>query len=305
MIDQLNLKCFYKTDNSIYLFLATTCKNIFTKTFLLLVLVKLKTRYKNIHVFLIPWWCGDGVVEYNLIIKHCTTVTILTNSVEELNLYPRNIPAIFCNQNCWLDSNLFTVRNCPKEYDIVINAHGEKWKGHSLIENLNFTKLFITPSEHDLSVFKPTKILKKIDPENVCYNLSKCKVGLALSYEEGSCYASTEYLLCGIPVVSVKSKGGRDVWYNEINSIIVSNESELKDAIQFIIDTPHNYNAKIIRNNAIELQTKFKQLFFDYIRKTHYIQDIEDVINKNFVNKMLEFIDIKILTPNDVLAHLL
>jgi len=305
MIDQLNIKPFYKSDDAIYLFLATTCKGIATKSFLLQILIKLKTRYKNIHVFLIPWWYSDGVAEYKLIERHCNTVTILANSPEELNFYPNNIPAFFCNQNCWLDNNIFTIKNSSKEYDIVLNAHGESWKGHSLISDLDNTKLFITYGDYDLSVFKPTKILKNISLSDVSYNLNKSKIGLVLSDKEGSCYASTEYLLCGLPVISIISKGVRDIWYNKANSIVVGKKKELKDAIQFMLSTLQNYNPITIRNNAIELQMKFRQLFFDYIKKTYYIQDIEDIINKGFINKMLEFIDIKSVKPKDVLVHLL
>ena len=46
-------------------------------------------------------------------------------------------------------------------------------------------------------------------------------VGGVFSEEEGACWASSEYLLCGLPVVSTHSRGGRDVWYSGHNSLIV------------------------------------------------------------------------------------
>jgi glycosyltransferase involved in cell wall biosynthesis len=36
-----------------------------------------------------------------------------------------------------------------------------------------------------------------------------------LSREEGACYASAEYLLSGLPVVSTRSRGGRDIFFDE------------------------------------------------------------------------------------------
>ncbi|KAL4431745.1 hypothetical protein ABPG77_002961 [Micractinium sp. CCAP 211/92] len=55
----------------------------------------------------------------------------------------------------------------------------------------------------------------------VCAALNRCEVGLSLSELEGPCWASSEYLLCGLPVVTTPCSGGREVWYNEGNSIVV------------------------------------------------------------------------------------
>ena len=43
-------------------------------------------------------------------------------------------------------------------------------------------------------------------------NASRC--GLALSAEEGAMYASAEYLLCGLPVVTTASRGGRHEFFH-------------------------------------------------------------------------------------------
>ena len=51
-------------------------------------------------------------------------------------------------------------------------------------------------------------------PEEVNQALNQCAVGLALSREEGSMFASIQYLLAGLPVVSTPSLGGRDDFYH-------------------------------------------------------------------------------------------
>lgn len=51
-----------------------------------------------------------------------------------------------------------------------------------------------------------------LPPAQVCAALNRGEVGLALSELEGACWASTEYLLCGLPVVSTPCSGGREVW---------------------------------------------------------------------------------------------
>ena len=45
--------------------------------------------------------------------------------------------------------------------------------------------------------------------------LSRARVGLCLSEEEGAMFASIEYLLCGLPVVSTPNMGGRDFFFDE------------------------------------------------------------------------------------------
>ena len=46
-------------------------------------------------------------------------------------------------------------------------------------------------------------------------HLNRAGVGLCLSEREGAMFASTEYLLSGLPVVSTPSTGGRHVYYDE------------------------------------------------------------------------------------------
>ena len=53
------------------------------------------------------------------------------------------------------------------------------------------------------------------------------QVGLCLSKSEGAMFASIEYLLCGLPIVSTKSVGGRDIFFTDENCIIADLHSGL------------------------------------------------------------------------------
>jgi glycosyltransferase involved in cell wall biosynthesis len=44
--------------------------------------------------------------------------------------------------------------------------------------------------------------------------LARAVVGLCLSTVEGSNYASMEYMLAGLPIVSTPSIGGREVYFD-------------------------------------------------------------------------------------------
>ena len=59
-----------------------------------------------------------------------------------------------------------------------------------------------------------TDAYRRLSPQEVNQALNESAVGLALSREEGGMYASGQYLLAGLPVVSTPSEGGRDEFYH-------------------------------------------------------------------------------------------
>jgi len=58
----------------------------------------------------------------------------------------------------------------------------------------------------------------------VCREINRSACGLALSATEGMMRASTQYLLCGRPVVSTASRGGREQFYDDYNAIIAEDD---------------------------------------------------------------------------------
>jgi glycosyltransferase involved in cell wall biosynthesis len=76
-----------------------------------------------------------------------------------------------------------------------------------------------------------------LDSIEVAEKINQSACGLILSAKEGACFASSEYLLCGIPVVSTPSKGGRDFWYTAYNSVIASPDpAEVSQAVSYLIN---------------------------------------------------------------------
>lgn len=108
-------------------------------------------------------------------------------------------------------------------YDCVYNARANVFKRHYLTTQVD-DKIFIAYdwkiNDVDINNFSPKETFKNIQSTSIGSYLRQAHVGLMLSKEEGSCYASLEYLLCGLPVVSTSSRGGRDIFYNKKNSII-------------------------------------------------------------------------------------
>jgi len=96
--------------------------------------------------------------------------------------------------------------------------------------------------------------------------LNESHCGLALSAEEGGMYAITEYLLCGLPVVTTPSIGGRDVWYTPDNHLLVPPHREaVAAAVQHLVTHPPD--PQRIRKDALQLMGIFRKRYVDYLNK--------------------------------------
>ena len=213
--------------------------------------------------------------------------------------------AILCNHNCFIDYNIFTITNDIKIYDAVMNCRPELWKRPFLAEKVN-NLAYIKGASYGEKSYDFTKLNCKYmneifipctDVVNI-YNKSSC--GLIFSYSEGACYSSSEYLLCGLPVISTFSKGGRDTWYNKNNSIIVeANEEQVKEAIELCIKNINEniFNREQIRNVHIILSNQMRNNFIEYtqtIFNKHDINiDAKEHWNKMYFHKMKNNISTK------------
>ena len=73
----------------------------------------------------------------------------------------------------------------------------------------------------------------RLPPEGVNAALNRAAVGLCLSSVEGSNYASMEYMLAGLPVVSTPSVGGREIYFDhEYCTICDPDPVAVRDAVE-------------------------------------------------------------------------
>jgi glycosyltransferase involved in cell wall biosynthesis len=71
-----------------------------------------------------------------------------------------------------------------------------------------------------------------LPPAKLALALNGSRVGLCLSAVEGAMYAAVEYLLCGLPVVSTASRGGRDEWFDpDFTRIVRDDPAAVADAV--------------------------------------------------------------------------
>jgi glycosyltransferase involved in cell wall biosynthesis len=120
-----------------------------------------------------------------------------------------------CSNAALLIETHFTIGpQSESRFDAVYNARAKSFKRHEL-STLVKSKVFLAydwkKSDVDLDTFHPRELYRNIKGSEVAAILHKARVSLMLSQEEGACYASLEYLLCGMPVVSTPSTGGRSI----------------------------------------------------------------------------------------------
>lgn len=216
-----------------------------------------KPKYILKHI---TWWQNyKGLLRIKLkqimfSLDSIKMLTIVNAADEEKNRKLFLMPGGHFNHNIYINETLYKIIDEEKKYDAIYTAQLLPFKRHALAKEIQ--KLMIVSYGGDLPAFCPelshaeynTSFLPREELARK-YNQSFC--GLCLSSVEGAMLASTEYLLCGIPVVSTPSKGGRDEFFTKENSIIVNPDAgEIKKAVEYWKNNPPD--KEMIRNQVLE-----------------------------------------------------
>lgn len=233
---------------------------------------------------------------------------VLCNSSDELRLFKTaGFPCDLVSSNAWLDENL-AMKILPEEklYDAIYVGRRSSFKRHMLAEEI--TNLAIVAGRNhgnDLAPIPSVSYLNKgqLSPEEVCQKINQSRCGLILSAVEGACFASSEYLLCGVPVVSTYSEGGRDIWYDDYNSIQCDPcPHAIANAVSFFVTNPRD--PKQIRANHIEESRRHRSRFlkaFEQILERNGVRgvDVPRYFYDTFMHKMRKSIkpDFEVIFP--------
>lgn len=138
--------------------------------------------------------------------------------------------SFWCNHNCLVDEHVFRPDPATaKRFDAVYVGRLAPMKRHELA--FDVPRVAVVSGSHDVEGDYPRAViggyrdlawcnydpgsgLSLIPEEETARIIAASRCGLALSALEGAMFASAEYLLCGLPVVTTPSVGGRDVFFH-------------------------------------------------------------------------------------------
>ena len=166
---------------------------------------------------------------------------VLCNSDLEVNTLRREgIDAEVVHQNAMVDERVFDIdEDVDPEFDAVYDAQLAPFKRHDLARRLESLALITyldrrvrgavdvaewtrrMPGWHWLNWPAGDEKPTHFKQPRLARELARCRLGLCLSPVEGAMYASMQYLLCGLPVVSVPSFGGRDAFFEPDYAAVV------------------------------------------------------------------------------------
>ena len=252
-------------------------------------------------IFIMCSWYKTSKVKKIVDCNKDYKIVILANSLEE-QIYFRNslnCDVLFCNHNAFINENKFNIiEDTVKIYDLVIDSAFHNYKNVNIANKIDNTVHigYFKKDRVEISIPKYGLLANSIkngEYQHLCketinniYNQSL--IGGIFSEKEGACFASSQYLLSGLPVISINSVGGRDIWYNKDNSIICqNNEDSVCNTIDIIKKKIHNgeFNNKKIRENHLKQMDEHRNTIINYINE--YFN--EYTCNSNDIKKQFAF----------------
>lgn len=143
--------------------------------------------------------------------------------------------AVFLNHNLFVsEDDFYPIDGEPLRFDAVYNARLNAQKRHELSLLIDSCAMIFMRTSMELQSYERELILRHareaprhrfinelrdgvpeyLEPPAINRIYNQSAVGLALSMAEGAMYASIEYLLSGLPVVTTPNWGGRDVYFD-------------------------------------------------------------------------------------------
>lgn len=241
---------------------------------------------------------------------------------ELMHMRNKGVKSFLSPQSCFLDEKIYKIlEGTPKLYEAIYNAQLEPFKRHHLLQATQncalvaygkvseYSSLVLGQIEGGDNINLLNKLINDSHYESIpwrrvveIYNSSR--VGLCLSEVEGAMYASFEYLLCGLPVVTTLNKGGRDYFFD--GRYVVHCESTAEavaasvDALKFANIDPYE-----IRSETLKKMHTERERFILNIEKILIDQGVtnpnfNEIFNSRFSNKLLG----EVVEVDDLVDHI-
>jgi len=195
-----------------------------------------------------------------------------SDEIETAYLRNAGLDAMQINPNCFVNETIFKpLSDRSVEFDAVYNARLSAQKRHELAIDVKSLALLFFRDKHSQTkaefneqfdywrrklstatfvnpvVNRDCSLLSRAE---VNENYARSRVGLILSAAEGANRASMEYLLAGLPVVSTRSIGGRDYFFDpEYCCVVDDDPRQVADAVSALVK--RNISRQYIRDKTL------------------------------------------------------
>lgn len=182
---------------------------------------------------------------------------VLCNTEREVELLATaGMAVLLVNHNIMVSEQLFRpLDEVTSEFDAVYNARLNTWKRHELAADIPRVAYICYQAQaadpqRDTEAARILQMLLAREPQHSVINpvvdgrpimispaqvnevCNRAAVGLCLSAEEGAMFSSMEYMLAGLPIVSTRSIGGRDVFFDsEYCAVVEPDTRAVRDAV--------------------------------------------------------------------------
>lgn len=232
------------------------------------------------------WWKPlDGMYHDYQLWRHMRPqdqVVLLVNSADEMTaLRARQVRCSFVSTSSFIDFNLPRVLDVPKQYDAIYVARLSAIKRHVLAAKVKSLLVvgdslapWDTPEEAARihQALPAATFLGSVWAGRVPWLNAAAYAGLILSEEEGASRVAAEYQLCGLPVVTTLSRGGRDQYLaKDFTSYVAAAPHAVRDAVKYWRRNPPD--PYTVRQAVLTELLKHRRRFLD--RVTLVLDDAE------------------------------
>jgi len=249
-------------------------------------------RHRPHILYSTSWHVPPGRVQHHLaalsrLERACPgvqTTVLAQTALETASFTDRGARSLFCNQNALADERIFRpLPGVEKRFAAIYDAQLARYKRHALAREVSSLALigYRNPGTADDRYAaatacdfpaahwfndpnqSPDQWRFTDDDVNLAYN--QCRVGLCLSAAEGPMWASIQYLLAGLPVVSTPSEGGRDEFFEGPHvQIVEPTPGAVAEGVARV--AAMNLNPEHIRRRTIEKMSPHRERLLSHVQ---------------------------------------
>jgi len=218
-------------------------------------------------------------------------MVFLANSrAEQRRLVARGLGAAWVSRNAFVSPETFRpLPESEKRFDAVYDARVCPFKRHELASGIASLALVAArpPIHHDEAYVRSVRALlphaywfnDPLSPDYRPFRLAQvneavnsARVGLCLSAVEGAMIASVQYLLAGLPVVSTRSRGGRDEFFDpDYVRIVDDDPAAVAEGVRTMVSCP--VPPEEIRRRTLERIAPHEARLFELLDAVCFSQD--------------------------------